>query len=1351
MNVNKRHNEREISGDEENSFAQYMDENGVIGMEEQNLLQMEEERIMELDEELVLGFQNQLVSYPEPLSEEELSGALSLDGKFIFSQTAEDQDDGLQDTGALEDDDDVNEMLDTDGRSSEGHPDASLSLPTDWHPLSRDLQLDMTEDEQDHGSSIERWDDEEEKFGQEQYDLPNEKSLFPEMFEGYNHSLSSPKDLSTKNLNHQEDEPSVLTVSPSPHPISGHWAPRLISDLGELKISPGIEDETLPESSRTDSCEASLDPPSKNHQKPNITQAKARRPEPTPKQSAPSTMVKTQSFNMKPNKSNAAPLYGRGQLNYPIPDISKVGPRVRFPRDDQCYQPPQSKRLDSKTPKSHSIFKSPAEIVREVLLSSSEKPTEEQIARPIVPKEFQSPQQATDLVHQLQEDYHKLLTKYAEAENTIDRLRLGAKVNLYSDPPIPSHSVHMGTLLQSSKPLEFAIPQLQRATISFTSESDGASGTGAGSQTPQIHVEDPSNIPSSTASSSSPLRELASTLSSYLNELKQEVELLEELLNAGKLNPEEQQQAMWELRGSLDMLERRYLRAREDHPKGMSEELDPERALEGAIYQLGLYLDNLQDRKGGQEDESNMDGLLSLSPMPSYAAPVPALITPYPQQVSQLEELNGPASISLDIGNKEEAEMGLPQPLRHKQIQVEKEYDTLISTYSSFKTLPDALGLDQDEWPKTHPQHSIFQEDIQLQQQQQDARSQGYSIDTQLLNQDTQSESHQFECKNRDIAHTTKPHKQPRFARHKISQQFVGPQDYPQNSEVKAPLPTSRYKKHPQPTRLVNQQKEVRPSGSPVQTQCLPEPRRMSHDHQDFPSPGNQRHLANKRVHQKTVPTRRSQNSSALSYLMEESPRDPHLQPTINGENTPGDHSYRSSNSVSSSTQEKKPRGEQPRDKAINVQARILSPETDSGFLGSETGRSPQLQKQRDLHGEIPLEIPVSCVSSPVRSRTESDRVSRTSKAFWEKRQQSNRWTGPSQTSSPSPGPNSLTETESRDNSQISESDSEKDRCADVVISDPYFGGSFLRPPITKQPNQNLLETRTARDQAINDLQKEVVQLRKHLENTLNCTQTSEKSTQVQSPSALNPQNERISHYFPAWVSSLSDKRATIEEPSPEPLQRNSAMTTKPNQRSAHTEKKVCGAYTGTTYCVPDVNCHLPIKQATNSTPKHFHGVRRSTPVPVIQTDEEDTSPTEQNPCPLCHSSCDSADTQQRGTAKCQKGKHKRRSLKAPQGGQWVFNQNPPLKYMQNPYISYSTPVIPSPYLILPVGYSITADVPSQHNVTPEGALTLEDLTLPLDRALEAAKKLKITSKRMCRSLTCDLSVQHRLRGSCLF
>lgn len=39
----------------------------------------------------------------------------------------------------------------------------------------------------------------------------------------------------------------------------------------------------------------------------------------------------------------------------------------------------------------------------------------------------------------LQEDYHKLLTKYAEAENTIDQLRLGAKVWLRGGGVGPGH------------------------------------------------------------------------------------------------------------------------------------------------------------------------------------------------------------------------------------------------------------------------------------------------------------------------------------------------------------------------------------------------------------------------------------------------------------------------------------------------------------------------------------------------------------------------------------------------------------------------------------------------------------------------------------------------------------------------------------------------------------------------------------------------------------------------------------------------------------------------------------------------------------------------------------------------
>ncbi|EDO42604.1 predicted protein, partial [Nematostella vectensis] len=45
--------------------------------------------------------------------------------------------------------------------------------------------------------------------------------------------------------------------------------------------------------------------------------------------------------------------------------------------------------------------------------------------------------EADQLYTRLQAEYDNLLTKYAQAENTIDQLRIGAKLNLYSDLPPP--------------------------------------------------------------------------------------------------------------------------------------------------------------------------------------------------------------------------------------------------------------------------------------------------------------------------------------------------------------------------------------------------------------------------------------------------------------------------------------------------------------------------------------------------------------------------------------------------------------------------------------------------------------------------------------------------------------------------------------------------------------------------------------------------------------------------------------------------------------------------------------------------------------------------------------------------
>ncbi|OCT57979.1 hypothetical protein XELAEV_18002848mg [Xenopus laevis] len=865
-------------------------------------------------------------------------------------------------------------------------------------------------------------------------------------------------------------------------------------------------------------------------------------------------------------------------------------------------------------------------------------------------------------------------------------------------------------------------------------------------QIPDHHTEIPTDIPQAAPSpSSSPLHpseEMASTLSSHIFELNQEVGLLEELRRSGKLNLEEQQQALLELQGSLDVLQRRYLRAREEHRSGQPhgstfQELDPERVLEGAIFQLGFQLDELQENVGDQiaaqaEAEHKAESLSPL-PMPSSVAPIPAVITPYPE-IPQSEDPVGLLSSGLDAVNKVEAGEELPQPLRHKQIEVEKEYDTLISTYNSFKTLPDALGLDQDEWPKTHHEDFLTQDtplDTQYQDQPHEASSHIFSSDARPSHklQDIQLRKLSLETTGQDLEYESVPHNQRPLSRHKDHQWFTGPHDYHTDKSLKSQRRPSSHKIQLQPSGLEKHMHPTRPQsnvniektsdiGTPRQSQPHIEPRRLSHDQvSQKPSPEGGRQSSSKRVLQspKVVP----RTSPALSRLSEESPRSSTHQPSIDGENAQSARSNRSS--ISSKSVSSSIKGEKTQHKNNSVQGRIISPETDSGFLGSESASSPLLQRKRNEmnhQGMVAAELPTSSNSSPGRSKMGA--LSRARKTFFEKKQQNGH----------------------------GESDSEKVG-SHAMISDPYFGGPFLLSPITKhsQPHGNFLETRTARDQAIQDLQKEVVELRKHLENSLNRTPSRGKANEAQRPvTSINLQEDRVDHFEPARVAPKFERsKANSPQRRPNPVKSETTL------RPALTEKVARRAYTGTSYSRSEERCIHCREQVPTQPREHIPNVRRSTPVPSVHSDEGDTSFSEHLSCPLC---CrDSPATQRNGVIKNPTTKCGRRSQMGPHGGQWVFNETPPLSYMQTPFISYNPSVIPSPYLMIPAGYSM-AELHSPCAVTPlpvPASLQLEDLSLPLNRALEAAKELKITSKRMCHSLTTDLSLQHTLRRSCLF
>lgn len=98
-------------------------------------------------------------------------------------------------------------------------------------------------------------------------------------------------------------------------------------------------------------------------------------------------------------------------LTYRTPDFSNVEPRVHFPKGG--YKPPKSRRSskrESLSPEPPLVFKSPADIVKEVLLNipdGSPDPSGSYRAPAsapdfTVPQEFRCRQHATTLLEQLQ-------------------------------------------------------------------------------------------------------------------------------------------------------------------------------------------------------------------------------------------------------------------------------------------------------------------------------------------------------------------------------------------------------------------------------------------------------------------------------------------------------------------------------------------------------------------------------------------------------------------------------------------------------------------------------------------------------------------------------------------------------------------------------------------------------------------------------------------------------------------------------------------------------------------------------------------------------------------------------------
>ncbi|XP_062929322.1 microtubule organization protein AKNA-like isoform X2 [Mobula hypostoma] len=429
--------------------------------------------------------------------------------------------------------------------------------------------------------------------------------------------------------------------------------------------------------------------------------------------------------------SSETAIYGRGQLNYPVPDFSKVEPRVKFPKDEQVYQKPKRKvtALVKSRTEPH-LLHSPAEIVRQVLQNSSEcpviTPTPSEVK---VLEEFKCPQQATEMVYQLQEDYRRLLTKYAEAENTIDRLRIGAKVNLHVDPPNPGHSFQGESLNRASKIMTFAISHPQKAKLGPSRDSNA-----------QTECQDMRELPGTLggtwiSSQNDPTMETTAgdcvtwALAQQIEALQEQIGTFETFLKARKLSSGAQLKAFQKLREGQEVLEQGYLQAREEY-RGLQQQstsansytignFDPNREMEGNIFRLGMRLEDMREQidqvpeTSALTDHSSDDGVnpsswITRRPAPQPCRPVPIVQPPKPVLQTTADTEQNPKCQSIvpsamfqlgkvdvmvsSVSGDSEDEDAFPTTLKHKKIQLEESLDQLLDQCGSFKDLP--LSLD---------------------------------------------------------------------------------------------------------------------------------------------------------------------------------------------------------------------------------------------------------------------------------------------------------------------------------------------------------------------------------------------------------------------------------------------------------------------------------------------------------------------------------------------------------------------------------------------------------------------------------------------------------------------------------
>ncbi|XP_054452556.1 microtubule organization protein AKNA-like [Anoplopoma fimbria] len=354
-------------------------------------------------------------------------------------------------------------------------------------------------------------------------------------------------------------------------------------------------------------------------------------------------LVRTRSFSeMK---------YGQGQVHYPLPDFSKVAPKVKIPKtpDGPARPVPQSPSTMNRAQSSPGIL----EVINRVL-EDSVQPS----VKPCVFKD-EDKQSAPALVHHLQAEYDKLLTKYAEAENLIDQMRIGTKAQpsaelmlyLECEDDHQSNLVegsHLGSVASHLPPSENfgekqqTTPQSNNQVMNTTSSSRPEEGPSDGER-------------------------MTAELVDIISQFMQKVEEFKLNVSIMSVSTEEQQMMLRSIMEAQDQLEREYISKKEQHRAlemqsymGLSRKtgiFDPNRLVEGDIFRIGMHLEDIKEMidKNLCEQISPPHSSSTPTPMKEMLQMRPSpLCMPTPSPPSSLHE--GPSAGFSTVGYKMETQ-----------------------------------------------------------------------------------------------------------------------------------------------------------------------------------------------------------------------------------------------------------------------------------------------------------------------------------------------------------------------------------------------------------------------------------------------------------------------------------------------------------------------------------------------------------------------------------------------------------------------------------------------------------------------------------------------------------------------